>query len=73
MSPDETTKRTNIKRIPENSYTMIFKFENKKERDECLNSEDFQDIYSEIAKLLINYNCRIELIKWDLLLGKTEK
>ena len=73
MPSKDTVKKTNIKRLPEHSYTIIFQFESKKIRDKCINSEDFQGEFAEMAKLLINYNCRIELIKWDFLLGKSSK
>lgn len=59
-----------FKRLPENSYTLILKFGSKKERDDCINSEEFKEIYGELATLLINYNSSIEIIKWDLYTGK---
>ncbi|MHA1149398.1 MAG: hypothetical protein ACTSR8_14270 [Promethearchaeota archaeon] len=72
MTPVESTKKSNIKRLPEHSHTIIFKFESKKARELCVNSEDFKELYAEMAKILINYNCRIEIIKWDYISGKVE-
>ena len=66
---------TRFKRLPKNSHTIILKFGTKKKRDECINSEDFKDVFGEIARLLINYNSSIEVVKWDIISGqkKAEK
>ncbi|MHA1148660.1 MAG: hypothetical protein ACTSR8_10490 [Promethearchaeota archaeon] len=58
MTSNESTKKSNIKRLPEHSHTIIFKFESKKAREEAINSNDFKEIYAEMAKKLINYNCQ---------------
>ena len=76
MSSNQNSGQSTLaryKRLPENSYSIILKFQNKKDRDDCINSEEFKDIYGDLAKLLINYNSSIELIKWDLLSGKKKE
>ena len=58
------------KRIPQNSYTIMLQFSNKRERDECINSEAFSESWGEMAKLLLKYNnSSIEIIKWDFVSG----
>ncbi|MGQ4875981.1 MAG: hypothetical protein ACTSVV_14200 [Promethearchaeota archaeon] len=65
---------TRFKRIPKNSYTIIFQFTKKKDRDECINSEDFKDAFGELAKLLLKYNATgIEFIKFDMISGIKEE
>ena len=68
-----TTTRNKYKRLPENSYSLILRFQNKKDRDDCINSKEFKEIYGRLATLLINYNSSIELIRWDLLSGKKKQ
>jgi len=73
MSSNNNTELKTLaryKRLPENSYSIVLKFANKKDRDDCINSKEFKEVYAELATLLINYNSSIELIKWDLLSGK---
>ena len=72
MTDQETKKiiQTNrFKRLPENSHTILLRFTHKKDRDDCINSEDFKKVFGELATLLINYNCSIETIKWDYITG----
>ncbi|MHA1294679.1 MAG: hypothetical protein ACTSQJ_18740 [Promethearchaeota archaeon] len=65
---------TRFKRLPKNSYTIIFQFSKKKDRDECINSEDFRNMFGELTKFLLNYNnIGIELIKWDTITGSKTK
>jgi len=73
MSPIKNSEQSTIarfKRLPENSYSIILKFKSSDDRDDCINSQAFREIYAELATLLINYNSSIEIIKWDLLSGK---
>ena len=52
-----------LKRLPNNSYTIILKFENEEDRIECLNSKEYKEILGKLASSIgINYNCKIEYI-----------
>ena len=54
-----------LKRLPYNSYTIIMKFENNEERDECIKSEKFKAVAGKLAsKLGTNYNCTIEFLTY---------
>ncbi len=67
-------KKSRIKRLPENSHTIILKFGKKKKRDECINSVEFQEILGELISILSKYNSKIETILWDNITGsKTER
>jgi len=76
MSSNKNSEQSTIarfKRLPENSYSIILKFKSSDDRDDCINSKEFKEVYAELATLLINYNSSIELIKWDLLSGKKKQ
>ncbi len=61
------------KRLPPTSHTIIFHSSRKKDRDDFINSEEFKNAYGELAKILLNYNSSIEIIKWDFLIGQKKK
>ena len=61
------------KRLPPTSHTIIIHSLRKKDRDKCIKSEEFRNTYGELAKLLLNYNSSIEIIKWDILIGQRKK
>ncbi|MHA1488414.1 MAG: hypothetical protein ACTSRI_02025 [Promethearchaeota archaeon] len=63
-------KKSRLKRLPENSHTIILKFEKKRNRDDCLNSGEFQKILGELSSLISSYNSKIETIEWDIVTGK---
>jgi len=53
-----------IKRLPYNSYSIILKFENVEDRDKCIQSEEFENVFGKLAsKTQIKYGCKIESIK----------
>ncbi len=74
VSKVENKLRTNrFKRLPANSHTIILQFIKQKDRDKCINSEEFKKVYADLATLLINYNSSIEIIKWDSLTGQSKR
>ena len=74
VSNEENKLRTNrFKRLPSNSHTIILQFNKQKDRNKCISSDEFKQIFAELATLLINYNSSIEIIKWDSLTGQTKK
>lgn len=58
-----------LKRLPENSHTIILKFENRSQRDNCFFSQEFKKCLGELAVLLAKYNSTFETISWDVLKG----
>ena len=53
-----------LKRLPNHSYSIILKFENGDERDECIQSEEFEKIMGQLgSKIIVKYNCKIDPIK----------
>jgi len=53
-----------IKRLPYNSYSIILKFENADDRDKCIQSEEFENVFGKLAsKIQLKYGCKIEPIK----------
>ena len=49
-----------LKRLPNNSCTIILKFENSDDRDNYINSEEFKKAYGELLpKILTKYGCKI--------------
>lgn len=53
-----------LKRLPYNSYSIILKFENGEERDQCIRSEEFKEVFGRLAsKIQLKYGCKIEPIK----------
>ena len=55
-----------LKRLPNNSYTIILKFEEEADKTECLNSKEYKEIIGKLASSIgINYNCKIQYITLD--------
>ena len=49
-----------LKRLPNNSFTIIIKFGNIEDRDDYMNSEEFKKVYGNLlSKILIRYQCKI--------------
>ncbi len=59
-----------FRRLTSKSHAIIIHSARKKDRDGCINSEEFKTLYGELAKLLLDYNTNIETIKWQFLTGK---
>ena len=52
-----------LKRLPLNSYTVIIKVESEEDRDKCINSKEFQEIYGKLLiKALTRYDCKVGTI-----------
>ena len=58
-----------LKRLPENSHTIMIKFAKKSHRDECVNLAEFKNIIGELAALVTKYNSTFEIFAWDILSG----
>ena len=69
------TQKSRLKRLPSHSYTIIFKFDSDEKRDNFLNSKEFDDISSELGKLILKGDIKgIDKIKWDVVSGtKTDE
>ena len=64
-----TTQNSRLKRLPENSHTIILRFEDQSQRDECINNPEFIQTVGEIAALVRKYNSTFEIFAWDILSG----
>jgi len=51
-----------LKRFPDNSYSIILNFDSRENREECIHSEDYKEIYSKLAAIVIDYDCKIEIV-----------
>ena len=63
-------QKSRLKRLPSHSYTLIFKFDSDEKREDFLNSREFDDISSELGKLILKGDLKgIDRIKWDVVSG----
>ncbi len=63
------TENSRLKRLPENSHTIMLKFKDKAQRDECVSVQGFKKTIGEIAALVTKYNSTFEVFSWDILSG----
>ncbi len=49
-----------LKRLPNNSYTILINFENIEERNECINLKEYKEIISKLKSLGSKYNCKVQ-------------
>ena len=68
-------KNTRIKRLPEHSHTIIFKFDSKPQREVFEASLEYESFIREITALLAtcNSNSEFEQISWDVVTGSKTK
>jgi len=64
-----TTQNSRLKRLPENSHSIILKFERQEQRDKCVENSDFIQVLGELAALVRKYNSTFEIYKWNTLTG----
>lgn len=63
------TENSRLKRVPENSHTIILKFRKKSERDKCIFLPEFKKTIGELAALVTKYNSSFEIFSWNILSG----
>ena len=51
-----------LKRFPDNSYSIILKFDSRENREECIDSKEYGQINAKLASLTLKYQCKIEYV-----------
>jgi len=63
------TENSRLKRVPENSHTIMLKFREKNQRDKCVSLSEFKKTIGELAALVTKYNSTFEIFSWNILSG----
>ncbi len=67
------TENSRLKRLPENSHTIMLKFKDKAQRDECVSVQEFKKTIGAIAALVTKYNSTFEVFSWNILSGTSSE
>ena len=67
--PPPKTENSRLKRVPENSHTIILKFKEKSQRDKCIGLDEFKKAIGELAALVTKYNSTFEIFSWNIISG----
>ncbi len=66
-------QKSRLKRLPMHSFSIILSFGSDEERDKCINSKEFKEIFGKLTASALsqtNFNMKIETIQFDIISGK---
>ena len=49
-----------LKRLPNNSYTIIIKFENIEDRIECMNLKEYKELIRKMCSVAKEHDCKFK-------------